>query len=126
MKSLAAMLLLSLALTAGGAEYGVKTRFQKGKPLAFPDCELVFTGTRQVASGAYPRGFLNYDFKAHSGGKSKDVSWSAGTGLIAPRSFSLNGKEYVLELKGSAAFKGWMKEDELILWKKADYEKIKR
>lgn len=126
MKSLATMLLLSLALTAGGAEYGVKTRFQKGKTLAFPDCELVFTGTRQVTSDAYPRGFLNYDFTAHSGGKLKDISWSAGTGLIAPRFFGIDGKEYVLELKGSAAFKGWMKEDELILWKKADYEKINR
>jgi hypothetical protein len=46
--------------------------------------------------------------------------------LIAPRFFKVNGKEFVLELKGSASFKGWMKEDELVLWKKADFEKIKR
>lgn len=126
MKTLAAIFLLAFALSAGAADYGVKTRFQKGKPLAFPDCELVFTGTRQVPSDVYPRGFLNYDFKSRSGGKTKDVSWSAGTGLIVPQFFKLNGTEYVLELKGSASFKGWMKEDELVLWKKADYEKIKR
>lgn len=126
MKTLTAIFLLALTLSAGAADYGVKTRFQKGKPLAFPDCELVFTGTRQVSSDVYPRGFLHYDFQARSGGKTKNVSWSAGTGLIVPQFFKLNGKEYVLELKGSAGIKGGMKEDELVLWKKADYEKNKR
>jgi hypothetical protein len=126
MKTLAAIFLLALALSAGAADYGVKTRFQQGKTLTFPDCQLVFTGTRHVASDVYPRGFLNYDFKVKSGGKTKDVSWSPGTGLVVPRFFKVNGKDFALELKGSAAFKGWMKEDELVLWKKADFDKIKQ
>lgn len=126
MKSLAAVLLLALAFSAPAADYGVKTRFQKGKPLVFPDCELVFIGTRHVSSDVYPRGFLHYDFKARSGKKTADVSWSPGTGLIGPLFFKVNGETFVLELKGSASFKGWMKEDELVLWKKEEFEKIKR
>lgn len=125
MKTLAAVF-LAFAVSAQAADYGVKTRFDKGKPLKFPDCELVFNGTRKVSSPVYTRGFVNYDFKANAGGKTTDVSWSEGTGLIAPKYFTVNGGKFVLELKGSAAFKGWMKENELVLWKQADFEKIKR
>jgi hypothetical protein len=126
MKTLVAIILLAFAVSASAADYGMRTRFQKNKPLVFPDVELIFTGTRQVSSTVYPRGFLNYDFKAKTGGKTENISWSAGTGLIGPKFFKVNGKDFVLELKGSASFKGWMKEDELVLWKKADFEKIKR
>lgn len=124
MKTLAALLLV-VAFSAPAADYGVKTRFDKGKPLAFPDCELLFLGTRKVESAVYPRGFVNYEFKASAGGKTSDISWSEGTGLIAPKYFTLHGEKFVLELKGSAAFKGWLKENELVLWKLADFEKIK-
>lgn len=125
MKTLTALFFV-LALSAQAADYGVKTRFDKGSPLTFPDCELIFQGTRKVSSPVYARGFVNYDFRARSGGKTVDVSWSEGTGLIAPKAFTLNGEKFVLELKGSAAFKGWMKDNELVLWKQADFEKLKR
>lgn len=125
MKTLAALFFL-LAVTVQAADYGVKTRFTKGKALAFPDCELTFAGTRRVSSPVYPRGFLHYDFQVSAGGKTVEISWSEGTGLIAPRSFIIKGERFVLELKGSAAFKGWMKDNELVLWKQVDFEKIKR
>ncbi len=125
MKSLAALIIV-FALSASAADYGEKTRFEKGRPLTFPDCELVFQGTRKVSSPVYTRGFVNYDFQARAGGKTADVSWSEGTGLIAPKLFTINGEKFVLELKGSKAFKGWLKDNELVLWKQADFEKLQR
>lgn len=118
--------LLLTAVCAHAADYGVKTRFEKNTPLKFPDCELTFTGTRRVTSSVYPRGFVYYDFTAKAGGKTSNIEWSEGTGLIGPKYFSVGGRKYVLELKGSASFKGFMKENELVLWKQADFDKIKR
>lgn len=125
MKTLTVLFALALSLAAHAADYGVKTRFQKDKPLVYPDCELTFTGTWRQDSPMFPRGFLCYDFKARSGGKTNTVTWSAGTGLVEPKFFRVNGLDFVLELKGSRSFKGWMKDNELVLWKEADFAKIK-
>jgi hypothetical protein len=118
--------LITLTAAAFAADYGKKERFAKGKALVFPDCELVFTGTRRVSSSAYPRGFLYYDFEARSGGQTKEVSWSSGTGDVGPEFFAVNGRKFVLELGSSAAFKGWLKDDELVLWREADFRKLKK
>lgn len=117
---------LAMAGTACAADYGTKVRFARGKALVFPDCELTFTGTRKVSSGTYPRGFVFYDFQAAAGGKTADVSWSSGTGDIGPRFFQVDGKKFVLELSASEAFKGWLKEDELVLWREGDFRKNKK
>lgn len=127
MKSL--LVFLAVVLWAGTAcaeEYGVRVRFAKDRVLTFPDCELTFLGTRKVSSKVFPRGVLFYDFKAASGGKSVDVSWSSGTGDIGPRTFDVNGKKFVLELSKSDAFKGWLKDDELVLWREWDFRKIRQ
>lgn len=127
MKSI--LVLLSLLLVGGSgfaADYGKKEHFAKGKALVFPDCELTFTGTRRVSSGNFPRGFLYYDFEARSGGKTKSVNWSSGTGDIGPEFFEVNGRKFVLELSSSAAFKGFMKDNELVLWREGDFRKLKK
>lgn len=116
-KLLVVAAVFALLVSARAADYGKITKFEKGKAVAFPDCEVVFAGERKVSSAVYPRGFTYYDFKVTSGGKSKDVSWSAGTGEIAPITFEVSGKKFVLELKHSDAFKGWLKPDEMVLWK---------
>lgn len=123
-----AALLTGMALTASGlaADYGKKERFAKGTALDFPDCQLVFSGTRRVSSATYPRGFLYYDFEARSGGKTKAVSWSAGTGDIGPEFFEVNGRKFVLELSSSVAFKGGMKDNELVLWREGDFQKLRK
>lgn len=92
----------------------------------FPDAELTFLGKRQVASAVYPRGFLYYDFKATSNGASKELSWTGGTGEIGPLYFAVGGRKFVLELKHSEAFKGWMKDDECVLWTQAGFEALKK
>ncbi len=127
MKTLLFLVLLMLGiLSVSAADYGKKVSFSKGAALVFPDCDLTFTGTRTVASPVYPRGFLFYDFAVKSGGKTGTVSWTSGTGEIGPQVFELNGKRFVLELGASKAFQGWLKQDQLVLWQVAQYEKVKR
>ncbi|MFZ4683239.1 MAG: hypothetical protein ACOYMS_12105 [Terrimicrobiaceae bacterium] len=109
--------LLGLALTASAADYGQKVEFAKSRTLAFPDCELVFLGQRRVASPVFKPGFTFYDFRVTSGGETKTVSWSSGTGEIGPALFEIAGKRFLLELKASEASKGWLKENELVLWR---------
>ncbi len=121
-----AFLLLAVMIMAGtafAADYGAMVRFVQGKTLTFPDCELTFTGTRKVSSKSYPRGFVYYDFNVSSGGKTTDVSWSSGTGDIGPEFFQVNGKKFVLELSHSEALKSRLKNEELVLWRQADFRK---
>jgi hypothetical protein len=126
MKTLAAVLILALVLSAEAADYGVKTRFQKGAALTFPECELVFTGTRHVTTPNFPRGFLFYDFEVRSGGRSKTVSWSGGTGDIGPVFLEVDGRKFVLELGASMTGKGRLKDNELVLWREGDFRKLRK
>ena len=118
--------MLALTFSAEAADYGVKTRFHKDAVLTFPDCELVFTGTRRVTAPNFPRGFLFYDFEARSGGRTRTVSWSSGTGDIGPVFFEVNGRKFVLELSSSFAVKGWLKDNELLLWRASDFQKLRK
>lgn len=103
------------------ADYGKPVRYAKGKPLTFPDIEMVYRGTRRVKVPVYPRGFTYHDFTARSGGQSVEVAWSDGTGAIGPAFFTLGGRKFVLELKASVAKKGWLADNELVLWPEADF-----
>lgn len=104
------------------ADYGKRVTYEKGKPLIFPDCELTFKGERRVTSPVFKPGFLYYDFTATAHSAKKDLSWSSGTGEIAPLYFEVGGRKFVLELKHSEAYKGWLKPDELVLWPQAMFE----
>jgi hypothetical protein len=124
MKPLAVLFLLAFAFPVQAADYGAKTQFKKGEPLVFPDLQVVFTGTRRVSSSTYPRGFIFYDFEARAGGKTKQVSWSSGAGDIGPEFFEVDGRKFVLELAASSAFKGRLKDNELVLWREGDFRKF--
>lgn len=104
--------------SSGPAAYGAKVRFAKGVTISFPDFDLTYVGRRHEATKVYPHGFDYDDFKITRGGKSVTASWSAGTGLIGPRSFEFGGKSFTLELKHAQRFSGWLKEDELVIEKR--------
>lgn len=98
------------------ATYGVKVKFQQGRPMVFPDLTLVYQGERQGEAGPqYPRGFTYYDFRAAQGEDSLVIPWSAGTGDIGPTVFELAGRTYRLELRQSDEL-GRLADDELVLW----------
>ncbi len=106
--------------------YGKRIRFALGKTINYPDFTIRFIGTRREVPKMYPRGWLVYDFEVLSKrGENVKVAWSAGTGCIGSRLFSVDGKEYFLELKATEtepdAKKQWLKDDEMIVWTKDVY-----
>lgn len=98
-------------------KFGEKIKFSQNVPLEFEDLTFVYTGERRVSSDKFPNGFLYQDFKARTEKDEKTVSWSSGTGDIAPTAFELGGKNYELELKISDKL-GKLAENELVIWKK--------
>lgn len=97
--------------------YGEKIRFWQNQPVKFQDFSLTYIGERKTSSEQYPRGFLYHDFKVEGKNEEKTVSWSSGTGDIAPTVFEIGGKNYELELKISDKL-GKLAENELVVWKK--------
>lgn len=106
-----------MVLTSAASDYGRKVEFAKGKVLVFPDCELVFLGTRKVNSPVFKPGYTYYDFHAIARVETKAVCWSSGTGDIGPAFFRIGGKAFLLELNASEVFKGYLKDNELVLWR---------
>jgi hypothetical protein len=98
------------------AAYGTKVKYSKGATIRFPDFDLVYIGTRKEASKVFPNGFTYQDFKVSQGSTSDTVSWSSGTGLIAPRQFKFRGGTYQLMLHYGGAV-GKLKSDELVVVK---------
>ncbi|HLG19841.1 MAG TPA: hypothetical protein VI895_08530 [Bdellovibrionota bacterium] len=97
------------------ARYGEKVKFTKGDPMQFPDFKMTFNGTRNVPVPQYTHGFfVYYDFQIVQNKESQIVSWSSGTGDIAPVSFSVGEKRFQLEL-GISDTKGQLQSNELVI-----------
>lgn len=118
-----ALLAFCWALTAAShaADYGRKVSFRKGEVIPFPGLTVKYLGERRVKSPVFKPGFLYHDFEVAAGREVRTVSWSSGTGCIGPQDFKIAGKSYFLELKASVAYKGWMKDNELVIWPEADF-----
>ena len=119
----ATLVLIVLALPAPGAELGEPARFAQGRAVAIGPLTIEYLGERHVSHPVFKPGFTFHDFKVSDGRESKTVSWSSGTGIVGPQEFTLSGTEYQLELRRSIAREGWLREDELVLWRAADYRK---
>ncbi len=117
------------SLCEGGSDpYGRPVPYALNADTRFPDLTVRFIGVRREYPKVYPRGFPVYDFEIISTqGTRVTVSWSSGTGQLGPVAFSVDGVEYFLELKADSLAtdpaKRWLKENELILWKKDVYLK---
>lgn len=110
--------------SGGKQEYETIVSFSKGEKIEFADFILEYVGEREQKS-TFPNGnsfiFHYKDFTVSEKGKpenKKTISWSAGTGEIAPASFDFNGKNFTIELSHADKFKGWLKDDELVITKK--------
>jgi hypothetical protein len=97
------------------ASCGTRVKYKAGQKIEFPDFTLEYVGERRKSLPVYPRGFLYYDFKVSTGNTEKVVSWTAGTGDIAPIEFEIGGKHYQLELRHSDKL-GKLKDNELVIW----------
>lgn len=106
--------------------YGRPVPYALQQAVQYPDFSVRFLGARREVISVYPRGFLYYDFEIFSRAQEKTtVSWTSGTGVLGPQAFEVDGEGYFLELKANSletdARKRWLKEDELIIWKREDY-----
>ena len=99
------------------ANFGEKIKFSPNAPIKFEDFDLTYTGERRVSSDKFPRGFLYHDFKIKTASEEQTISWTSGTGDIAPVSFQIGGKKYELELSRSDKL-GKLADNELVVWKK--------
>jgi len=97
--------------------YGEKIKFWQNQPVKFQDFSLTYVGERKVSSDKFPRGFVYQDFKMTVGNAEQTISWTSGTGDIAPTVFEIGGTNYELELRISDKL-GKLAEDELVVWKK--------
>jgi hypothetical protein len=106
-------------VTCGHAEqnvsYGTRVKYKAGQKIEFPDFAAEYLGERRQTMPVYPRGFLHYDFRISRGKTEKVVSWTPGTGDIAPARFEIAGKNYQLELRHSDQL-GKLKDNELVIW----------
>ncbi|MEN6440786.1 MAG: hypothetical protein ABFD97_19620 [Syntrophobacter sp.] len=115
----------------GTSPYGKPAKYSLNMVISYPDFTIRFIGTRREVSKVYPRGFLYYDFEiiSNKGSKTK-VSWSSGTGVLGPVEFSVEGGRYYLELKANSLERdpemSWLKENEMIIWRKEVYIEIQR
>jgi hypothetical protein len=124
---LIAFALIVAATCALAAEYGGKVQFKKDVAITFPDFTVTYLGRRRVEVPVFKPGFLYYDFLIEApGGVRKTVSWTSGTGLIDARDFQVRGKPYCLELKGSVAYPGWLKSDEVVIWPLKEFQAATR
>lgn len=101
--------------------YNTAVKFEQGIILSYPDFTAVYTGVRTVTKDL-PNGnnitIKYHDFKINSAAEQKTISWSSGTGDIAPVRFETAGKNFELELSYSEELKTKLSENELVIVKK--------
>lgn len=105
----------------GDVNYDTVVEFSKGVQLKFPDFILEYKGDRTVERdmpGGKSITFTHYDFEVSNGSVRKNISWSSGTGDIAPTAFEFEGKKYELELRNSEKLDKKLGENELVIVKK--------
>jgi len=114
--ALCAMLMSAACGADRSSGYGEIVRFAKGHDVVFPDFVVRYLGERHVSHPVFKPGFIYYDFEVRSPKSQQTVSWSSGTGVIDSASFKVDGRPFELELRGSILKKGWLCEDEMVVW----------
>ena len=97
------------------APYGSPVNFRSA-PLTFKDFKLSYLGEREMA-GPGQLVFHYDDFKIESGSGTQRLSWSPGTGVIAPVSFSVGKEQFLLELHRTLHGNKKLADDELVITK---------
>jgi hypothetical protein len=110
------------------ALYGVWEEYSANIALKYPNFTLHFVGAEPGAF--YPNSTTHrmgsrYKFMAVWDKIAQPVSWSSGTGDIAPSKFIFDGRDYILEMRASLALeeKGFVPDNKVILWRAAEWQK---
>ncbi len=83
-------------------DYGKVVSYGQDKPIKFPDFTLTYTGETKKTSH-FDNGnsftFTYQNFLIKNDKDEKTISWSSGTGDIAPANFEFKGMKFMLELR---------------------------
>lgn len=115
--------LFGLNCTKAGdtTDYNKVVEYEKGKVIKFPEFTLEYLDERSEKKD-FPNGnsitFKFFDFKLTSEKETKVISWSFGSGDIAPVDFEFEGKKYQIEMSNSEALKQRLKKNEIVIVKK--------
>jgi hypothetical protein len=75
--------------------YGTPFILEKGNPDSFPDFTIEYLGEREVEAPKYIHRVFRYkDYKITSGEFEETISWTSGTGLLAPLKFVVLEKKF--------------------------------
>jgi hypothetical protein len=84
------------------ANYRERVTFSRDTWVEFPDFDLLYLGTGVSTGGGMHVPIKSYYFRIVRGKEENIVFWTAGTGVIGPIPFELNGKDYMIEMKHTA------------------------
>ncbi|MCI0448265.1 MAG: hypothetical protein L0Y79_00580 [Chlorobi bacterium] len=100
--------------------YGEVVRFEKDKPVKYPDFEITYLGERKQTA-TFPNGssftFTYQDFKIKSANEEKTISWTSGTGDISPAYLEAAGMQFMLELRAYENGKKRIDNDQVVITK---------
>lgn len=98
------------------APYGAEVEAPRKVPIHFADFDLTYLGERTVPVPVYARGYFVYhDFRVTHGAESFDISWTSGTGAIAPLRFTVAGRRFLLERGCAERFGCSLKPNEVVI-----------
>lgn len=108
------------------AHYGTWENYSLKVNLMYPDFTISYEGAAPgplyPGSSDHRMGDI-YKFKVINGKTSQEITWSSGTGELAPRIFMVKDKEFALEMLSSEAFDS--REDtknKIIIWRREEWE----
>ncbi len=101
--------------TSAKHEYGSIIIFTENDTLSFDDLSLQYIGNHREEVPSYGE-FLLSNFQIWNQNTDTIVSWTDGTGEIAPAEFQFAGDNFRLELEYSLEL-GMLESNELVLWK---------
>lgn len=110
------------------AAYGKWQTYSPDYDLVYPDFKFRFVS--KEPGPFYPgsntrRMGDRYNFKISKGDSKESLGWSLGTGEIGPASFSIGGKEYVLEMMSSYVLDGaFQPNDKVLIWPEAEWQAL--
>jgi hypothetical protein len=102
------------------ADYSKPVQYSKGTPVKFKDFDITYMGERRETVPFHNGKEITmvfHDFKITKDNLDKTISWSSGTGDIAPAEFDFNGMKFQLELRYYEKEKKKLDDDEMVVTK---------
>jgi len=99
-------------------EYSKPVKYSKNTPVQFPDFDITYIGERKESIPFHDGKeitIIYHDFKINNDKYYRTVTWTSGTGDIAPEDFEFNGMKFRLELRYFEKEKRKLENGELVV-----------